>query len=439
MSGEALKFRDEAVRMAERLRAPSLGPYPVPRYDGASLPNVGVTAYLQAGGKGKDNLLPALTGDYLRDDTAETAIVFLIDSFGWTLLERAMSLAERSSDRALMGHLAECARPITTVFPSTTSSALISLSNGVAPATHGVIGHTEYLPAWGAVLNMLKVTPSWGGPRDLAAGRGFRPQDLVTQPTLFRRGLPSVALTKLDFEGTAFTRLLYDGAEFQGYLSLSDLSLHLRRVLQRPADKRPRLLWVYWDLLDAVHHLNGPLDELALSELTHLFGAVSEAASRMDPREREGISLFVTGDHGQVPIDASRARAAHLDPVLMSLLHRPPSGEKRAAFLEAGRGKVNELSAYLQSWTQSGWGVHTIADLVSKGVFGPPPHHPELRDRLGDFALLPPIGETLYYRPPGSRATEERLLSGNHGGLAPEELIVPLVSTDLTEVAGWFR
>ncbi len=437
MSLSPARLTPEAKEMAEKLAQPRLGRYPIPSYDGASLPNVGVSAFVQTGGKGREGLLPPLRAEYRQPEDAGMSIVFLIDSFGWTMLERAIALAERANERALMGHLADCARPLTTVFPSTTSSALVSLSTGMAPGTHGIVGHTEYLPAWGTVLNMLRMAPSWGGPRDLAAGKGYRPQDLVSHPSLFRRGLGATALTKSDFEGTAFTKLLYDGAEFQGYVSLSDLSLHLRRILLRRPDQRPRLLWVYWDLLDAVHHLNGPLDELALSELTHLFGAVAEAASRMGPADREGISLYVTGDHGQVPIDPLRARAAHQDPVLMSLLHRPPSGEKRAAFLEAARGKGRELAAYLGTWEREGWALLPVADIMSQGILGPAPLHPELRDRLGDFLLLPPDSETLYYRPPGSRGAEDRFLGGNHGGLTREELLVPLVTTTMNDVAGW--
>ncbi|MCL4324945.1 MAG: alkaline phosphatase family protein [Candidatus Thermoplasmatota archaeon] len=437
MSDETPAFRPEALELAERLAEPRLGPYPVPHFDGHSLPNAGVSAFAMAGGKNRQGLLPELAPEYLRDKDARTAVVFLVDSFGWNLLRQAVRDAESSIERSLLAGIASCAMPMTTVFPSTTSSALVSLSTGTAPGTHGIVGHTEYLPAWGAVLNMLRIAPSWGGPRDLAAGKGFRPADLVTVPTLFRRGLESTALTKLDFEGTAFTRLLYEGAAFQGYLSLSDLELHLRKLLTQPPARRPRLLWVYWDLLDAVHHLNGPLDALALSELTHLFASLVSVARKMSPQEREGISVFVTGDHGQMHLSPDLARSAHGDAALMSLLHRPPSGEKRAAFLEAGRGKAPELRAYLRAYEKEGWSCFPVSEILEKGVLGPSPLHPELKDRLGDFLLLPPEGATLFYRPPGSRGGEEHFLHGNHGGLTQEELLVPLVSTSLDGLARW--
>lgn len=427
---------EENLKLAEKLSEPKWGGYPQPRYDGFSIANLGPTVFKEVGGKGT-GLLPTLSKNYAREGGTSTAVVLLIDSFGWKLFCDALERAHGKTERAVMDALARCTTPMTTVFPSTTSSALISLSTGTAPATHGIVGYTEYMPSWGAILNTLKFNPSWGGPRDLAVGKGFKPQEIASVPTLFQRGLRSTALSKTDFEGTAFTRLLYDGAAFEGYVSLSDLSMHLKRILSREPSKRPQLLWVYWDLLDAVHHLNGPVEDLAVSEIVHLFLTLHQTADRMSPKEREGISISVSGDHGQIEAKQALAKAAHSDATLMSLLRRPPSGERRAAFLEARSGKKEELGSYLKSLEKLGWVSFTVDEVLSGGLLGPPPHHPEIKDRLGDYLLLPPPGAALYYRPPGSRGKEDRFLKGAHGGLTREEMLIPLVSTSAEEISKW--
>jgi hypothetical protein len=293
------------------------------------------------------------------------------------------------------------------------------------------------MPAWGAILNTLKMTPSWGGPRDLAAGRGFKPQDLMVVPTLFRRGLSSVALTKYEFEGSAFTRMLYDGAAFQGYISQSDLAMHLTRILSQPRPKRPSLIWIYWDLLDSVHHVNGPLGELAVSEITHLFLTLASVASGLGKDDRTGITMWVTGDHGQVEVRPSLAVPAHNDEALMALLRRPPSGERRAAFLEARSGRKEDLRRYLDTRLPQGWHFFTVEEVVKGDLLGPEPRHPELMDRLGDFMVIPPPGAAMYYRPPGSRGAEDHFLRGAHGGLSSDELLVTLVSLSMEDLARW--
>lgn len=437
MTGAKLALPEPALKLASSLSEARWGPYPRPRYDGFSLPNVSVSAFGSVGGIAGKGLLPGLAPVYPKSGDTTTAIVFLVDSFGWKLFTDVVAAARTATERTVAEGLLPHALPITTIFPATTSSALLSLSTGTAPGTHGIAGYTEYFPAWGAILNTLKLTPSWGGPRDLAAGRGFKPQDLMSVPTLFRRGLSSVALTKYEFEGSAFTRMLYDGAAFQGYLGHSDLAMHLKRILSQPRSKRPSLVWVYWDLLDSVHHVNGPLEELAVGEITHVFLTLASVASALGKEEREGVSIWVTGDHGQVEVRPPLAVPAHNDDTLMGLLRRPPSGERRAAFLEARSGKREQLGRYLASHFAADWQAFSVDEIVKGDLLGPGPHHPELTDRLGDFLLIPPPGAAIYYRPPGSRGPEDRFLRGAHGGMTTDELLVTLVSMSMDDLARW--
>ncbi|MDE1819805.1 MAG: alkaline phosphatase family protein [Euryarchaeota archaeon] len=433
---------EAALRLAETLSKPRWkGRYPSPDFEGRSLPNVGASAFLRAGGSSTPPLLSALHPDYSEGSEPRgpgtTSVVFLLDGFGWSAFRSLVERARSASERHLAEALVARTLPLTTVFPSTTSSALISLSNGTAPGTHGIVGYTEYFPAWGSILNTLKFAPPWGGPRDVAIAKGFQPRDLLTVPTLFSRGIRSVALTKEAFQGSAFTRILYEGAKFEGYLSLSDLSHHLARILSLPRSHRPGLVWVYWDLLDAVGHLNGPHPEMAMDEIAHVFRAFVSAAARMTPQAREGVHLFATGDHGQVEVSPPKARAAHEDARLMSLLQRPPSCERRAAILQARAGQREALEEHLRATLPEDWTVLSVPECIAGGLFGPPPHHPDLSARLGDFLVLAGEGGTMWYRPPGARGPEDRFLRGSHGGLSPNELLVALVSTPFEELARW--
>lgn len=397
-----------------------------------------MSAFVRGGGTPNPPLLPPLDRRYTSGASERgTTVVVLVDAFGWNAVRAFARRARSSTSRRLAEGLLSHTLPITTVFPSTTSSALLSLSQGVAPGTHGIVGYTEYFPQWGAILNTLKWNAPWGGSRDLAIPRGFQPHDLMPHASLFSRGVRGSALTKEEFQGSAFTRMLYDGAKFEGYVSLSDMTHHLVRILSGPRSDRPSLLWVYWDLLDSVGHVNGPLEDLLASEVMHVLLALSEAASRLSPQDREDVHLFLSGDHGQVEVRPQVARAAHDDPRLLELLDRPPSMERRAAILRAREGNREELRAHLEDTLPSDWAVLAVSEVVEGGLFGPSPRHPELEARLGDFLVLPGPGATLWYRPPGGRGPEDHFLKGAHGGLSPEELLVGLVSVPFEELARW--
>lgn len=430
----------ECETLVSELSRPRVqGRFPAPAYGGASLPNLAVSAYLHAGGKPFPGMLPPLDARHgpRPDPEGTTQVVFLVDSFGWKMFLDLLREPPGETGRKVASGLARFTRPITSVFPPTTSSALLSLSTGTAPGTHGIVGYTEYFPGWGAILNTLKLSPPWAKVPDLAAGKRFTAADWVPVPSLFTRRTGSVALTKAEFQGSAFTRVLYDGAEFVGYLGLSDLVHQLLRVLGAPAERRPPLVWVYWDLLDSVNHVYGPEPRFAQEELTHLLLALASVARQLPSATGRKIHLWITGDHGQVPVRPEGSHAVHEDATLLGLLDRPPAGERRAAFLKAREGRKEDLRRHLTETYPKEWTVLDVEEVIRLGLVGPGPLHPELPSRLGDLLVLPGEGETLYARPPGDRGPEEHFLWGTHGGLTPQELLVALTGLPLTELADW--
>jgi hypothetical protein len=71
--------------------------------------------------------------------------------------------------------------------------------------------------------------------------------------------------------------------------------------------------------------------------------------------------------------------------------------------------------------------------VVKAGLFGPPPFHPEIEERIGDVIALIRSPQCLTYRVPGA-APPKRFLLGAHGGLEADELIVPLIQASLAEL-----
>ncbi|MCI4326815.1 MAG: alkaline phosphatase family protein [Thermoplasmata archaeon] len=405
---------------------------PVPRYDGRSIVNLAVSVHRAGGGElgGAPSLAPPLSDDL--DPFGARAhpgpvLLFLVDALGWSPF-RTWAARGGEAPRVWGAH----AHPITTVFPSTTTAALVSLSTGVAPGRHGLIGYRQYLPKFGVVGDMLNMTPVGAGPRDLLIGPGWTPSDLTAAPTLFRRGLRATAITRDIFEGSGFSRLLYDGAEFVGYATATHLVHQLTTVLSRP--RPPRVVVLYWAELDTIQHLVGPDPRWFGMEMDRIVDLIRRTTVELPRARARSITVAITGDHGQVRADVAHRVAVEQEPTLTREMVRPLAGDRRAGFFAARAGRVDALTEALRRRLAPGTPVVRRGVAARAGVFGPPPFHPEFAERIGDVIAFVRTPGSLSYLSPGA-ATPKRFLLGAHGGVEADELVVPLIAGRLSDLA----
>lgn len=411
---------------------PTLG-VPVPAYSGRSLPNI-TTSVIRAQGcelSGGPEILPPLAlglDPFGGRRTEGPIVVLLVDGLGWVDPERA----RERTDSGYPSAWADRAHPITSVFPTTTTVALTSLSTAQSPSCHGVVGHRMYLPTFGVVAEILRMTPNGvTGRIDALAGPDWKPSMISGTPSVFRRGLAAIALTRDRFEPTAFTRMIYDGAQFVGFGTSADFAFHLSELLGR--SDPPPVIFAYWDDLDTIQHLHGPSSEFDAFEANHVRQILAAARRRIEPGVARRTTVIVTGDHGQVETTAEAEFALDRHPEIVAHLARPPTGDRRAAFVTARPGHLEALRAALERSLPTGSRILPMPAAVEAGLFGPPPFHPELTERLGDLLVLVPPPACVTYRLPGA-APRSRFLLGAHGGLDPAELLVPLVSASLAEI-----
>jgi len=422
-----------AARRRERLLAPAgtLG-VPRPAYDGASLPNITVSILRALGREPPPAALPPLETalDPFGGRPASGPVVLLVvDGLGYDRLVR--SAAWVASGHGAARWLAH-AQPITTVFPTTTTVALSSVSTATSPSRHGLVGYRQYLPAFGAVVDMLRQSPSGVLPDDALIGPAWSPSLVLGAPTIFRDQLPDAVVVSRDrFYGRGFTRLLYDSARYVSYGSYGDFAAILASQLSVASP--PPLVVAYWDELDTTSHLQGPLSpsvDLEVDRLVDLLGYVGAAIGRSAAQR---TTVLVTADHGQVPAEPSVQTAVDADPGLMALLARPPTGDRRVGLLKARAGDVDRLEEAVLARLGPGARSFRSEEAVRQGLFGPPPYHPELLERLGDLVVLVPSPGGITYTPPGRTPTHRSLL-GAHGGLEAEELLVPLIAGPLADL-----
>jgi len=348
----------------------------------------------------------------------------ILDAVGW--LPFCGLLAE--DDSLSFARLAQAGRlfPITSVFPSTTTSALATLWTGHAPAQHGLVGHEMYLREFGLIVDTLGFS-SAGEPRQgQMIEQGLIPEEFLPVPGLAEilagQGIITRALINLSLTESGLSRLCFRGAaEVAGFVTSADMWVRLRQMLAAHLDER-LLLVGYWGEVDNISHYQGPDSESWRAELHNLaFSLEREFRRGLSSREREGTLLAITSDHGQVAVQPGSSIKLADHPGLQDCLLLPPTGGPRSAYLFARQGQVEGARRYLQENLSHQFAVVSSAAALEAGLLGTGPPAAESPYRLGDLTVLARGDYLLDHR------EREHPLRGMHGGLSPWEMLVPLL------------
>lgn len=343
-------------------------------------------------------LIPALlepgsvSADFLPGNVIEAraVVVVLFDGMGWLQLRERERLAPTLSDMS--------GGPITTVAPSTTVTALTSLSTGVPPGTHGMIGYRMAFPE--GLLNALRWTTPSGDARNRIV-----PESIQTVPAFRDQRCPVVMNSK--FAESGFSRAHLRGTRMSGFEQLSSLVVEVRRLVAA----NESFVYAYHDGLDRVGHEFG-LGEHYDAELHCCDRMVGDLLTVL-PRD---TAVVVTADHGLV--DCSKG-ATSIDPRVRSLA-RGESGEARFRWLHARPGSERDLLAAAREIHSNHAWIHPVDEIVEQGWFGPE-LRAEARARLGDVALVAKGNHALLHPSDPTPAT----LKGRHGSLTAAEMLVP--------------
>jgi hypothetical protein len=400
----------------------------VPHYDGLSIANLPATIAALLGAE-LPAALPPLPDDLWRDwqPGLRRVVLVVLDALGYRMLQRMQAAGEGQP----FSRLAAAGRqvPLTSVFPSTTDAALVSLRTGVPPAAHGWLAYEMYLREWGTVSNAILLCPVWTRQGGMLVDWGLDPETMVPIPTLAGylagAGVVNGAVLSAYLKDTPFSKMLYrDIPHVYGHVHASDLWVQVRHLLAETRGKRA-FLTAYWSGLDTLAHAYGPDTDLWEAE----FHSVSyllerELLAALPAEDREGTLLLVTADHGQLLIPREKILIANQDPELRRHLLVPISGESRAAFVYPRPGRAQAIRDYLAGAFPGWFTVLDSVQALEAGLMGRPIAD-ETYARAGELLVLPHGDHAL------QRAPIPVPLLGRHGGLTQDEMLVPLVGARL--------
>jgi hypothetical protein len=379
---------------------PANSPSSLPDYSGGGFANLIASIVEARGGAPRHAPLRALPAEELAQ--AENVVLVLVDGLG------DRYLAARGAGGAIAG----CRRgAMSSVFPSTTASAITTCYTGATPLEHGLTGWYTYFGAAACVGAPLPFERR-GERRPLGVAR----ERIFREPSFFDSlACRTIVVTWRPIVDSGYNQHHCGRAERRAYDTLDGLVEQTVAAVKSGRDRK--YVYAYWPEYDSLAHRYG----VASAEVRAQFEALDAAfAALMRRLAGTDTVVVLTADHGF--LDSPADESVELPAQLAPLLRFPLCGERRVAFCH-----VHDTKSFLGRARQAlgeRAEVRPSRDLAEEGWFGPGRAHPDFAERIGDVTLLMNGRGTVK----DWLAGEPRHLHiGNHGGASADEMQIPLV------------
>ncbi len=320
--------------------------------------------------------------------------------------------------------------PITSVTPSTTSSALTTYWTGCSPASHGILGYEMWTKEFGMISNMILHAPmTYQGDVGSLEKAGFVPEEFLPCPTLGAHlklhGVQPYVFQHYGIVGSGLSKMFFNDVAVRPFMTPAEKWVSVRQLIEeKPAE--PKYIWTYWGAVDGLSHYEGPDDERVFAEfLSYSFDFERFFYEKLSPIARKNTLVILTADHGQThtPLRAEFLLQNH--PELTRHFIMNPTCENRLAFLYLRPGREDAVRAYFEKTWPAEFSVMDTETVLQAGLFGPGPYHPAIRDRMGDLLVIARGDAYLWW------ANKKDFLLGRHGGLNHHDMLVPFFAAAL--------
>jgi hypothetical protein len=375
----------------------------LPNYNGGGLVNLMASIAQACGARAPHPPLAALSSAELSG--ARNIVLLIMDGLGDNYLQR----------RGAGGELARRRRgAMTSVFPSTTASAITTTYTARTPLEHGLTGWFSLFGEAGCVGSPLAFT-SRGDQLPLTR-RGVTADGIFfSQPLFAGLTVRSFVITYHDIVDSVYNVWHCAHAERRAYETLDEFVAQVENAVKSGAGRK--FVYAYWPDFDRTSHRYGSQSDEAFLQLSRIDEAYGKLITRLSGTESV---LIATADHGFV--DSAAHESLEMPSFLTSQLKFPLCGERRAAYCH-----VHDPASFMndaKAWLEDRADIRLSRDLAQEGWFGSGEAHPRIAERIGDVTLL----MRGHYTVKDWVAGEARHLHiGNHGGTSDDEMLIPLI------------
>ncbi|HMD79329.1 MAG TPA: alkaline phosphatase family protein, partial [Nitrososphaerales archaeon] len=276
--------------------------------------------------------------------------------------------------------------------------------------------------------------------RDTLEGE-LSPRALFDGTTVFQRlrdkGVGCTTLANRFIANSAYSRVSRRGAEVVPYGSASDMTVSLRRLVERARGRN--YFYVYWSMVDNIEHTYGPNTDEAEVEASIISHALEEGfLSKLGKDAAKRTLVLVTADHGQILSPPDEMIYTNRFRKLVAAFERnssgkliPPWGAPRDTYMQVSEPLLDATQDYLAKKLVGKATVLKTEEALADGLFGLNRASAKFRRRVGNLMILPNGTRTVWYRYENEEPTDHR---GHHGGLTKDEMTIPLAAGRVSDL-----
>ncbi|MCK8060258.1 MULTISPECIES: alkaline phosphatase family protein [unclassified Fusibacter] len=322
-------------------------------------------------------------------------IVFMIfDGMGESILESHKEVA-----RFLTEHHRTT---LSSVFPSTTTAAIISLESGLSPIEHGWLGWSLYFKEVDANVSVFPNTlsGSQGEPAaDYHLGRRHMPyQDVLDQINGISHG---------KFHAVRVSPF--------SDIKPSSVSEMCEKVISISKEQKETCIFTYWPQPDFDMHDLGTKHEKISAIMKDINNQVQDMCSKL-----KDTLVIITADHGLID---TKWRFLMDYPELVDCFSRRPSVETRASSFFIKEGFTKQFKLLFNDLFKDEFLLFSKEEILKQNLFGTGVPHERCNDFIGDYVAVAISNYSFEY----NRVDENTLFKATHAGLTEEEMNVPLI------------
>ncbi|HEY0757322.1 MAG TPA: alkaline phosphatase family protein [Ktedonobacteraceae bacterium] len=359
-------------------------------------------------------------------------VLLFLDAFGWRFFGQFAERFPLLKTFLQQGVVSK----LTSQFPSATAAHITCINTGLNVAQSGIYEWYYYEPLVDAIIAPLRFSYASDSQPNTLKTSGISAENFYPSRTLHQT-LHMLGVQSHIFQPTVNIYSTYSSVIFRGTTSRNPfqtleqgLDLLAARVLSK--EESPAFYLLYYDGVDANSHAAGPDSQALEKELTYLFTTLEQRFYQKLRQLTGDTLLIITADHGQINVSPDTTCYLNREfPAINRYLRTnqagqvlAPAGSARDMFLYVKEELLDEALEFLQRALAGRAEVYITRDLIKQNLFGSPKPSHAFLSRVGNLAILPYEGETVWWFEPGRFAMN---FAGHHGGLTPNEIEIPLL------------
>ena len=374
--------------------------------------------------------LPTRIREHCTTGKYDAVVFFLVDGFGWRFFERFQEapILKRLSKGKI--------EKLTAQFPSTTAAHITTIHTGLPVGQSGVYEWFYYEPLVDQIIAPLLFSYAGDDERDTLKGQ-VNAAKLFPNRTLYqelgKQGIESYVFGMRSYTPSTYSNVVMNGAKQISFRTLPEALINLGRLLENLT--APAYIHFYFGNIDGTCHEYGPSAPQTEAEI-EAFLLIMEHFFEHVFSGKKNILLLLTADHGASEVDPKTTiflnKEARFKGVERFLKRNQsgdllvPAGSPRDMFLHVKDDLLDEAQSLLAKGLDGKAEVVKADWLMENGYFGPKISQ-KFCARVGNLVILPYRYESVWYE-------KEHLVKyfyGNHGGLTPQEMEIPLFTLEV--------